>query len=164
MIILEDSRQQHGKHDHKNQWFKNNGIEIKRTKLLVGDYTLPADQSVCVDTKKDCMELYSNLIQDHERFRSECILAQECDIKLIILVENKSGITNIDELKTWKNPLMFKYWKAKKQGVKRKPPVSNINLIKIMNSMQRDYNVEFQFCSPEEAGQKLVNLLTIDKY
>lgn len=160
-ILLEDSRQQHGKHDHKNKWFEENGIEIKRTKLLVGDYTLPANQSVCVDTKKDCMELYSNLIQDHERFRRECMLAQECGIKLIILVENKNGITDVNGLKEWKNPLMFKYWKAKKQGNKRKPPASNVSLIKIMHSMKRDYGVDFQFCSPEEAGQKIINLLTL---
>jgi len=52
MIILEDTRQQTGKHDAKHDYFEKHGIEIRRTKLYVGDYTLPTNQSVCVDTKK----------------------------------------------------------------------------------------------------------------
>ena len=61
MIILEDTRNQVGKHDKKNEYFRQNGIEIRRTKLYCGDYTLPTDQSVCIDTKKDIQELIGNM-------------------------------------------------------------------------------------------------------
>ena len=39
MIILEDTRNKPGKHDLKNIWFEENGIEVRRTKLYAGDYT-----------------------------------------------------------------------------------------------------------------------------
>lgn len=72
MIILEDSRQQKGRHDNINAWMILHDIEIRRTKLYVGDYTLPANQSVCIDTKYGLQEVYGNLIQDHRRFTEEC--------------------------------------------------------------------------------------------
>ena len=51
MIILEDTRQQIRKHKLKHEYFEKHGIVVKRTKLWVGDYTLPTDQSICIDTK-----------------------------------------------------------------------------------------------------------------
>ena len=59
MILLEDTRQttSHGSHDRKYKYFESAGIEVRRTKLYVGDYTLPTNQSICVDTKKDIQEL-----------------------------------------------------------------------------------------------------------
>ena len=85
MILLEDSRQKVGKHDIKHRWFEKNGIEIVRSKLVVGDYTLPTNQSICIDTKQNIAELASDVTQQHARFREECIRAQKLGIKLIIL-------------------------------------------------------------------------------
>ena len=113
MIILVDSRQQEGKHDIKERWFASHGVETRRTKLYVGDYTLPTNQSVCIDTKKDIQELVSDICgKQHERFRNECLRAQEAGIKLIILTENigcKVGhgeiynptITKLEEALMW---------------------------------------------------------------
>ena len=159
MIILEDTRQTEGKHKVKHEWFKKNGIEIRRTKLYVGDYTLPTSQGICIDTKQHCRELYQDLISDHPRFHNECERAMECGIKLIILVENKDGIKSVEEIKEWKNPLFYKYWRDKKKGVERKPPASNVQLIKIMHKMNRDYGVEFMFCTPEQSAAKIIELL-----
>ena len=70
MILLEDSRQKEGKHQYKKRYFERNGIEVRRTKLYVGDYTLPTDQSVCIDTKKDLQEVVMDICgAEHERFR-----------------------------------------------------------------------------------------------
>ena len=89
MILLEDTRNQVGKHDKKNEYFSKNGIEVRRTKLYCGDYTLPTNQSVCIDTKKDIQELIGDICgKSHERFRNELIRAQESNIKLIILTED----------------------------------------------------------------------------
>ena len=38
MIILEDTRQQAGKHDKKHEYFAQHGIKIERCKLYRGDY------------------------------------------------------------------------------------------------------------------------------
>lgn len=161
MVIQIDSRQQMGKKHHKikEQWFIDNGHTVVKSKCLVGDYVCPSDGSIAVDTKQSVSELYSNLIQDHRRFHDECVLAQECGIKLIILVENEHGFTKPDDVMNWKNPQMYRYWKAKKKGSTQKPPASNLQLLKIMRSMNRDYGVEFMFCKTEEAGEKIVELL-----
>ena len=45
--------------------------------------------NIAVDTKMDLMELYGCMVQSHERFRDELLLAQNNNIKLYILTENK---------------------------------------------------------------------------
>jgi hypothetical protein len=61
MILLEDTRQQEKKHEVKHQYFRSVGIHWNRTCLYCGDYTLPADQSICIDTKKDIAELIGDI-------------------------------------------------------------------------------------------------------
>jgi ribosome-associated protein len=165
LIIQCDTRQKRKHHDLKERYFEEQGHKLVHSKMLVGDYCVPSNGSVVVDTKADLSELYSNLIQQHKRFRSECILAQEAGIKLYILVENKNGIRSVEDVEKWKNPQFFRYYKAKRKaermGLKEpKPPASNVQLIKIMHAMTRDYGVEFLFCTPQESGSKVIELLT----
>ena len=134
------------------------------SKLLCVDYCVPSKTNIAVDTKASIQELYSNLIQDHERFRAECQLAKDCGIKLYVLVENKDGITDVYGVRDWKNPRMYAWYKKRKTYVHRgleppKPPASNAQLVKIMWSMQKKYGVEFKFCSPEDAGRRVLELL-----
>ena len=161
MVIQCDTRQKMNQkhHEVKERWFLDNGYEVVHAKMLVGDYCFPSNGSIVVDTKKDCKELYSDLIQDHDRFHRECENAQRWGIKLYVLVENRDGFRKPEDIVNWKNPLMFKYYKAVKNGEKRKPPASNLQLVKIMHSMSRDYGVEFLFCSTEEAAPMIVKLL-----
>lgn len=168
MLILIDSRQQAGKHDIKERWFAEHGIETRRTKLYVGDYSLPANQSVCIDTKKDIQELVSDICgKQHERFRNECMRAQEAGIRLVVLVENKAGyirgtsvynntIRSVNELHKWKNPRAFIY----KNGKQLYPTATRgITIQKACMTMTKKYSVDFQFCSPEESAQRIVELL-----
>lgn len=171
MIILEDSRQQDSKHDLKHKYFEEKGIEVRRTKLYCGDYTLPTNQSVCVDTKNDLIELCGNVCgKEHARFRRECERAQEAGIRLIILVENdrqqigKTGIwnpaiTKLEELSRWANPRLF----IKKSGKQAYPKaVRGVTLMKACMTMQKKYGVQFVFCTPEESGAKILELLGVD--
>lgn len=165
MIIQSDTRQKKKHHEIKEKYFAEQGIKIVNSKMLVGDYCIPSKGNVAVDTKANISELYSNLIQQHARFHNECVLAQEAGIKLYIVIENKDGIKCIEDVKNWKNPQMFKYYKERNKALKEgrkepKPPASNIQLIKIMHSMTRDYGVEFLFCKPCEAGAEVIRLLT----
>lgn len=168
MLILVDSRQQEGKHNLKEKWFAEHGIETRRTKLYVGDYTLPTDQSVCIDTKKDIQELVSDICgKQHERFRNECIRAQEAGIRLIILTENRGGhikdniiqptITSLDELHRWKNPRLFIFY-----GGKQKYPraTRGVTLMRSCMTMEQKYGVKFLFTTPEKSAEKIVKLLT----
>lgn len=165
MIIQCDTRQKRKHHDLKERYFESLGHELVHSKMLCGDYCVPSNGSVVVDTKADLSELYSNLIQQHARFHNECTLAQRAGIKLHILIENKNGIKCVDDVTKWKNPQFFRYYKAKRKaermGLKEpKSPASNVQLIKIMHSMTRDYGVEFHFCTPQESGAEVLRLLT----
>ncbi len=162
MVIQTDTRQQMDRKHHKikEKWFLDNGHEVVHSKMLVGDYMIPSDGSVAVDTKQHCGELYQDLITDHRRFHDECENAQRWGIKLYVLVENEQGFKEPRDILKWRNPLAYAYWKAIKQGIDRKPPASNQQLLKIMYSMQKKYGVEFVFCSTAEAGAKIIELLT----
>jgi hypothetical protein len=61
MLILEDTRQQENKHKNKHEYFLKNKIYWNRTALYIGDYTLPNDQSICVDTKKGLEEVINDI-------------------------------------------------------------------------------------------------------
>lgn len=170
MVIQIDTRQKAKKKHHidKEKWLLDHGHTIIKSKCLVGDYVCPSNGSISVDTKQNCSELYTDLIQDHQRFHNEVILAQDCNIKLYILVENTEGMKNPQDILKWKNPQMFRYYKAKKKAEKEgtrvpKPPASNVQLLKIMHSMTRDYGVEFVFCSTKDAGKMIVKLLEGEK-
>lgn len=168
MIIQCDTRQKLKHHTLKEQFFIGKGIELLNSKMLVGDYCIPSNGNIVVDTKGSISELYGNLIQQHKRFHNECLLAQRCGIKLYILVENKNGIKDVEGLMKWKNPQFVRYEKkckdAQEHGRKEpKPPASNEHLIKSMNSMTKDYGVKFLFCSPDEAGDIVLKILTEEK-
>lgn len=165
MLLQIDTRQKKNHHRAKEEWFAMNGIDTVPGKLLVGDYAIASKMNVVVDTKANISELYSNLIQQHTRFRNECVLAQKAGIKLYILVENTDGVACANDVKHWKNPQMIQYFRkcklASLKGIaKPKPPATNIQLIKIMHSMNKSYGVEFVFCKPQDAGREVVKLLT----
>lgn len=173
MIILEDTRQQDSKHNKKREWFEANGIEVKRTKLYVGDYTFPKNQSVCVDTKKDIQELIGDICgKQHDRFREELIRAKEADIKLYILVENERIIINerkgiyspfidsLDNLHKFVNPRLF-IWRNGKQLYPT--ATRGITLKKACITMKNKYGVEFIFCKPHQAAEKVIELLATNE-
>lgn len=170
-VIQCDTRQKMNQKHHrmKEEYFKSQGYTLVHSKMLAGDYSIPSNGSVSVDTKQSLTELYGNLITDHARFHNECVLAQQCGIKLYIVVECKENYTSIDDIKNWKNPQMFRYYKEKRKaehlGIKPpKPPASNVQLIKIMHSMTRDYGVEFVFVPQQLSGKKIIEILTRDNH
>ena len=159
MIIQEDTRQKQKHHLNKEDWFTRHGIKVVHSKCIVGDYIIPSDGSISVDTKKDIGELYQNLIQSHARFSEECKLADELGVKLYILVENEEGIKKISDLANWKNPQYFVWLKKQRQGIKCKPPAKNVSLIKIISSMEKKYGCKFLFCHPSESAEIILRLL-----
>lgn len=212
MIILEDKAQKEEKHIAKNEFFQSRGISVHRVPLPVGDYIASNERvidvmerkakrgvdlkkmdflgtyDVCVDSKYDIQELVFDICgKSHERFRDECILAQNNGIKLYILVENKGGpikyardvynrtVRSIDDLFSWKNSRAFVMknsdevigrWKNGKPRYKRVLASPNATkgetLAKCCLTMQEKYGVEFVFCEPGEAGAKILELLGVD--
>jgi len=131
VIILEDCGQKISQHKIKNEYWTSEKIKVIRLPVPCGDYILMNDKiqdvidrktkrglevkkmdllgtfSVSVDTKMDLSELYSNLVQSHERFRDELLMAYNNNVKLYILVENKNNVRKIEDLVFWKNPRLF---------------------------------------------------------
>lgn len=149
MTIIEDTRQQAEKHKLKHRYFADNQIKVVRSKLLVGDYANIKNMSVIVDTKKDIQEIIGNVTNGHKRFVSECDLAYENDIKLIILVENNDGVKCIDDLYHWYN-IRLK-WSPR--------ATTGRTLAKILTGMEYRHGVKFEFCKPAEAGRRIVELI-----
>lgn len=170
-IIYEDTRQQTNRHRNIETWCEKHNIKIMRTKLYVGDYTLPKDQSICIDTKYGLQEVYGNLIgKEHERFKREAQAASETGIKLIVLVD-ENEIHSLDEVQFWKNPRIARYERlceSKRKGYLKntplpsKPPVSSLQLMKTMKTMQGRYGIDWMFCRKDQTAGLICELLGIE--
>lgn len=174
ITLIEDTRNQPGKHKLKNQYFQSQGIKVIRSKLPCGDYALLTDMSIVIDSKKDMQEICSNICgPQHDRFRAECQLAQNNGIKLIILVENKNGIKSVEDVFKWHNERLDIYTNSNEQigwYVNGRPKYKKVQkypkattgqtLAKAMLTMQTKYSCEFSFCRPQESGSKIIEILT----
>lgn len=147
MIIVEDTRQQGGKHEAKNAYFRSQGIKVIRNKLYVGDYARLDNQSIAIDTKNSIAELVMDVCTgQHERFRDECKRAKECGIQLIILIEEIPPHGNLSE---WHSP---------------RTKVKGETLAKCLRTMQERYGVKFGFCDKASTGKIIINILKgVDK-
>jgi uncharacterized glyoxalase superfamily protein PhnB len=128
------------------------GYKVERTKIYCGDYTFPTNQSICVDTKKDMNEVESNLIHDHDRFKAECVRAQNAGIKLIILIQDPK-LTQLSDVFGWYNP-------RKRYSPKA---ATGTQLAKMMYTMRERYGVEWQFTTKQNCGKRIVELLGGEK-
>lgn len=150
MILIEDSRQQSGKHEEKHTRWAEQGVLLTRSKIIVGDYCLPPAKSV--DTKASMAEIAQNIgggREEHKRFIRELKLAQEIGTKLFILVENDDGIEDLEGVARWRNP-RTDYSPECIQGPR---------LAKAMHTIQDRYGCTFLFCRPDEAADMITDLL-----
>lgn len=148
--LIEDTRNQRGKHEKKHAVWQQMGVRLRRCKLPYGDYALPP--KVSVDTKASISEIAQNIggaKAEHKRFIAECKAAQEDGCKLYVLVENTEGVVDIDDLVRWRNP-RTEYSPNCIQGPR---------LAKAMHTIEERYECTFMFCAPEEAAEIIVDLL-----
>lgn len=168
MTIIEDTGQKIGQHTNISNWCAEHGVTLRRQKLNVGDYQSPP--RVAVDTKYGMAEIYQDIVNDHDRFRAECIRAQEDDILLYILIEEEN-IKSLDDAEKWENPRKKKYdreyglvIRAQQSGKMLnhkipKPPVSSERLVGMMRAMEMKYGIRFVFCHPNDTGGVVYRLL-----
>lgn len=156
MVILEDTRNQVGKHRNINHQLATLGHQVVRSKLYVGDYQRANNGSIVVDTKKDMLELAMDLCKDHARFRRECEKARDAGIKLVILTEEELPKGGLAE---WKSPV----WKTPGRGHKAGDPISQVKaetMYKQIHTMATRYGVDFRFCRRDETGKVIMDILT----
>lgn len=157
-VLFEDTRQKPSQHILKNEYFAANGFTVERTKLYVGDYMFPGGVTT-VDTKADIYELASNLKQQHERFRRECVRAKEAGYQLIVLVENVDNVSTLYDLADWIEPMAHFMERKHKSRGKVKVRFTGTSLYKACKTMSVKYGVQFAFCPPARAGERVIELL-----
>lgn len=152
MYIIEDTRQKKGKHEKKREWWTENKVSVVRSKIPFGDYISPP--KIAVDTKENMSEIAYNLsnTKNHIRIKNEMMLARDCGCKLIFLIENEDNIKKLEDVISWKNPRRFESSKA----------IKGEQLYKTMKTMSGRYGCEFQFCTPSESGERIIEILRKD--
>ena len=163
MTIVIDSREKQKAITKIIAEFDRHGIKHFSSKLLVGDYMSFDNPRVIVDRKQNLSEICSNVCQDHDRFRRELTRAQEAGIKIIILIEHGKDITCLEDIIFWENPrgTVRKKVNGKWQTIKTKATTGE-TLYKILTTLQEKYGCEFQFCTKEETGKRILEILSND--
>lgn len=149
MIIQICSREQNKK--KITDYFDSQCIEWFVSKLPCGDYANPQNMKTVIELKHShndgLQELVMNLCRtvNHQRFKNEILLAKKIGVENFIVLIASKDITNIDEIHLWKN----KYGKVKSETFE-----------KIVKTFRDKYNIQFEFCKPNECGKKIIELLT----
>jgi hypothetical protein len=117
------------------------GIQCKRMKLEVGDYTTERLHNKFHVERKSLQDLYGSIVQGHVRFVKELIRAKAYDIKLAIYVEG-----------TRKNFVTLNFPKGKERNMKGE------TLGKIIDTIERRYKVEVVWCRSRTTMKKQILL------
>ena len=148
MILQIDSRESNNKKIKK--YFDSIEQEYFISKLPCGDYANPQNMKVVVELKHShndgLGELVTNLCRttNHQRFKNEVMLSKKIGVERFIILVASKDITSVDEIHLWKN----KYGKVNPETFE-----------KIVKTFRDKYNVEFQFCKPNECGKAIIELL-----
>lgn len=129
------------------------GCKTIVSKLYVGDYQSLDNPRLVIDRKKDLQELCGNVCQQHERFKKELVKAMEAGIRIIILIEHGPDIQSLEDVYFWDNPRLMQSPRA----------VSGNGLYKSLVTIRDRYNVQFEFCTKNETGAKIMELLSNGK-
>ena len=163
MLIFIDSREKQRAIRNIVNEFQEQGVKFVTNKLYVGDYQAAENPRIVVDRKQNLNEICQNVCQDHDRFRRELTRAQDAGIKIIILIEHGKDITCLEDIIFWENPrgIVRKKVNGKWQTLKTKATTGE-TLYKILTTLQEKYGCEFQFCTKEETGKRILEILSND--
>lgn len=164
MVIQCDTREHRTEWERIKKQFDKEGIQYFRSKLYVGDYLSLDNPRLVIDRKKDLQELCGNVCQQHERFKAELVRAREAGIQLIILCEHGEEIKSVGDVYFWENPRKHEIrWKTingkKVKTVISEKATDGYQLHKSLCTIRDRYGVRFEFCSKDETGKKIVELL-----
>lgn len=171
-VIKVDTRQQAGKHEIKNEWWASHGVSTISCKLDFGDY-MTDESNISIDTKRNIAEIAQNINgRNHDRFKRECQRAAAAGYSLVVLVENRENVHDLDGLKKWTNDHCRMCGTGRKvkcnphDGTKcprhgTRKPIQGWRLAKAMQTMSERYNVKFMFCAPKDSARIICDLLGV---
>lgn len=169
MTIQIDNREKELKISRIVADFDRLGIQHFSSKLFVGDYMSLDKPRVCIERKQDLNELCINVSNtakkdkngnikrdrdgnaqtEWKRFSDELKRAKEFGIKIIILCEHGGNFKSFEDIKKWVNPRL-----------KESPlTISGDRLYQKLLQLKNMYGFEFFFCSKNQTGSRIVELL-----
>lgn len=168
MQIIVDTREHASEWNRISKQFDELEVKYFRSKLYCGDYQSMDNTRLVVDRKKDLQELCGNVCQQHERFKAELVRAIEQGIKIVILCEHGPEIKSLEDVWFWQNPRKHKViWKTvngkRVKTVISDKAVDGNQLYKSLCTIRDRYNVDFVFCTKEETGRRIVEILSNDQ-
>ena len=149
MVIVADTREKPRAIVRILDTFMKEGITVVRRALNFADYWNPDNPGVIIDRKQNLQEVCGNVVQGRKRFVREIERCNRNKCHLIVLVEHGGKIKSLADVINWKNPRL------------RESPyaVSGERLFKIMTAMANYYGIEWQFCSKQNTGKRIIELL-----
>ena len=149
MVIVTDTREHPRAIVRILDTFRKEGITVVRRALNFADYWNPDNPGVIIDRKQNLQEVCGNVVQGRKRFVREIERCNRNKCHLIVLVEHGGKIKSLADVINWKNPRL------------RESPyaVSGERLFKIMTAMAKYYQIEWQFCSKQNTGKRIIELL-----
>ena len=164
MQVQVDTREHKSELERIQKQFDALGVQYFRSKLYVGDYQSLDNPRLVIDRKKDLNELCGNVCQQHDRFKAELIRAMQQNIKIVILVEHGEDVKSLEDVYFWENPRKHEViWKTvngkRVKTVRSAKAIDGMQLYKSLCTIRDRYNVDFEFCTKEETGKRIVEIL-----
>lgn len=181
IVIIEDDRQQAGKHDNKHDWWGAHGVPyLSRDEMInldFGDYMrgfddgeLDPTSNISIDTKKGLGELSTNLGRGHERFKREIRRANDAGYLLVVLIETTEA-ESIQDVRRWTNNHCASCRHIKRDCDPRedgvclrhgtKKPLQGETIAKQMATMELSRGVRFEFCPPADSARRICEILGV---
>jgi ERCC4-type nuclease len=153
MVIIVDTREKPRAIVKILAEFDRQGVKVVRRALNFADYFNPGRPDVIIDRKQNLLEIAGNVIQGRARFMREVERCNRAGCHMIVLIEHSSLIHSLEDVISWKNPRL-----------KVSPlAVSGDRLFRIMKAMEIKYGIEWQFCSKQQTGKTINELLRSDQ-
>ena len=153
MVIVVDTREKPRAIVKILAEFDRQGIHVVRRALNFADYWNPDNPDVIIDRKQSLGEIAQNVVQQRARFLREVERCSRAGCHMIVLIEHGGRIRKLEDVILWKNPRL-----------KVSPlAVSGERLFRIMHAMGNKYGIEWQFCSKQQTGKRIIELLRSEK-
>jgi hypothetical protein len=167
-MIVEDTRQQAGKHRRIAAWMEAHGVDFapRASALPFGDY-MREGSNISIDTKKDVQEVAGNIGRDHARFVRECERARAEGYKLVILVEEHPEYNDREKLYGWTSYVCRRCRKCRphqpgKCVRYRTKPMNGLTVAKIIAKLEQDHGVRFEFCAKRDTARRICEILGVE--
>lgn len=153
MVIIVDTREKPRAIVKILAEFDRQGVKVVRRALNFADYFNPGRPDVIIDRKQNLNEIAFNVVQGRARFLREVDRCTRAGCHMIVLIEHSNRIHSLEDVIGWKNPRL-----------KVSPlAVSGDRLFRIMKAMEIKYGIEWQFCSKQQTGKRIIELLRSDQ-